>query len=151
MSDKNPIEQAAVFAYRFHKGNLRIALVTSLESQRWVIPKGHIEDGMTPAESAQMEAFEEAGLEGPITGEAVGTYDYIKTDIKGGGHCRVTVFPMEVEKIHKEWPEANLRAREWMSLDEAAEVVREKKLKKLMLKFAKDAGGKGHRPQALSA
>lgn len=39
-------------------------LVTSRETGRWVLPKGWAEEGLTGAELATKEAFEEAGIIG---------------------------------------------------------------------------------------
>lgn len=133
----SPIEQSAVVAYRAHKNGFRIVLVTSLDTQRWVLPKGHLENGLTPQDSAALEAFEEAGVEGKVSDRRIGTYDYIKIEKKGGGPRRVSVFPMAVSKIRRSWPEKAMRRRKWMTIDDAIKAVDEKKLKKLLARFGK--------------
>ena len=57
---------------------LEILLITSRETRRWVIPKGWPMAGHGAAESAAQEAYEEAGVRGQMTGEAIGHYDYNK-------------------------------------------------------------------------
>jgi 8-oxo-dGTP pyrophosphatase MutT (NUDIX family) len=136
MSSNPPISQCAAIAYRQHKHGLQIVLVTSMETRRWVLPKGNIENGMTAAESAALEAYEEAGVEGDISPDPIGTYDYEKADGKGGGLRRVAVFPMAVTRIRGKWPEKEQRRRKWMSVEDAALAVNEKKLKKLLAQFA---------------
>ena len=78
-------QQSAVIAYRRQKQEMKIVLVTSLETFRWVLPKGNIETGLSPRESAAREAYEEAGVEGEVARRSVGTYEYVKTELKGGG------------------------------------------------------------------
>lgn len=41
----------------------------------WSLPKGHVEDGETPAEAALREVLEETGLSGEIAGE-LGVIDF---------------------------------------------------------------------------
>lgn len=140
MNKKSFRKQCAVLAYRPNKKGLRIALVTSLETQRWVLPKGNLVDGLSARDSARLEAFEEAGLEGCPEKRSIGTYDYQKTELKGGGHCRVEVFPMAVTRVKRNWPEKEIRRRKWMSLEEAAAAVDEPDLKKVIKRFAKSHG-----------
>lgn len=130
-------EQSAVLAWRRRKRGLRILLVTSLETRRWVLPKGNVEDGLTPRESALREAFEEAGIEGDAAGREIGAYLYRKDDSKGGGLRRVAVFPMQVSRVLDDWPEKDRRRREWMSPEDAAAAVAEKKLAKIIARFAR--------------
>jgi 8-oxo-dGTP pyrophosphatase MutT (NUDIX family) len=136
MPSSPPISQCAAIAYRQHKGGLQIVLVTSMETRRWVLPKGNIENGMTASESAALEAYEEAGVEGDISPDPIGTYEYEKADDKGGGLRRVAVFPMAVTRIRHKWPEKAQRRRKWMSVEDAVLAVNEKKLKKLLAHFA---------------
>lgn len=132
---KKPIQQSAVLAYRLRKKGLQIAVVTSLDTGRWVMPKGNVEAGMTPWDSAAKEAYEEAGLEGDVTGDLIGTYLYRKTELKGGGLCKVEVYPMKVSRARSSWPEKRWRKRKWMSLEAAAEAVDEDDLAELIAKF----------------
>jgi 8-oxo-dGTP pyrophosphatase MutT (NUDIX family) len=127
--------QSAVLPYRRRKAGLEIMLVTSLDTGRWVLPKGNVESGLTPCESAQKEAYEEAGIRGKTEKKCFGTFTYLKTEKKGGGMREVEVFPMEVTEVLDDWPEKSDRKREWMVLDKAAESVMEKKLKKLLKTF----------------
>lgn len=122
-------EQSGVIPYRRHPqcspgGHIEVLLITTRKGKRWVIPKGIIEPAMTPEESAAKEAFEEAGVEGVISATAIGVYMYEKW----GGTCQVEVFPMSVTRVLEEWPEADFRTREWMSIDEAVARVREETL-----------------------
>jgi len=57
---------------------LEVLLITSLNSKRWILPKGWAEAGLSPADNAMREAFEEAGVTGKVEAKPVGTYHYLK-------------------------------------------------------------------------
>jgi 8-oxo-dGTP pyrophosphatase MutT (NUDIX family) len=97
----------------------QFCMVTSRSGKRWVIPKGMIEPGATAGEIALQEAWEEAGLLGVLHPEPVGSYLYEKW---GGTHF-VTVFVMEVNEVADDWPERQIRQREWMSAPDAMERI----------------------------
>ncbi len=133
-------EQSGVIPYRLiseessktsGEFSLQILLISSRKRKRWVIPKGIVEQGMSPQESAVKEAFEEAGIEGCIAETPIGVYTYQKW----GGTCTVTVFLFEVTTVFETWSEDYLRDREWMSPEEAADRVREEALKDLLRKL----------------
>jgi 8-oxo-dGTP pyrophosphatase MutT (NUDIX family) len=105
------IRQAAVLAIR--EG--LVCLVTSRDGHRWVIPKGHVDEGQTPEEAAAREAWEEAGLRGYLEAEPMGHYSYKKRNRR---HA-VTVFRMDAPVDHDLWPERLVRQREWVTIDEA--------------------------------
>ena len=75
LSNKKPVQQCAVIAYRQRKQRLQIALVTSLETRRWLLPKGNIERGLSARASASMEAYQEGGLEGDVAKDRIGIYE----------------------------------------------------------------------------
>ena len=129
------VAQSAVIAYRKGKKGHEVLLVTSRGRRRWVLPKGDVEPELTPAESAAKEAFEEAGVEGEVSPQLLGTYRYLKPDENTGASYRVQVFAMEVTVIKTTWPEKDLRRREWVSPETAAKRVHEKKLRKILLSF----------------
>jgi len=125
--------QSAVIPYQYRKGNLEVLLITT-RKHNWIIPKGIIEDGMTPQESALNEAYEEAGIKGKINNKKVGSYSYEKW----GDVCHVKVYPMKVAKILENWPEENFRERIWVSINNAIEYVKNKDVKKILKTFAKE-------------
>ena len=84
--------------------------------------------GTTPYLAAQKEAFEEAGIYGRIYKPSLGKYSIRKWD----GKCRIKVFAMEVTQILDKWPEDILRKRQWYNVEEAAGMVRNKKLQAMM-------------------
>ena len=113
---------------------IRILLITSMKSKKWIFPKGFIENQLTAQQSAEQEAFEEAGIEGQVLDLLLGEYYYNKW----GGTCHVKVFPMHVTKIFDEWPEDYLRKREWMSIKDAFDSIKKSDLKMLLEKFEKN-------------
>jgi len=126
-------QQFAALPFAEIEGEVRVLLVTSRETRRWVLPKGWAEEGLTPAELAAKEAFEEAGALGSVVSEAIGAYRYSKR-LKTGQElwCEVGVYPLHVEQLLGEWPEAHQRERRWFSPAQAAEQVQEEDLAALL-------------------
>jgi 8-oxo-dGTP pyrophosphatase MutT (NUDIX family) len=56
-------EQVAAVCYRVRDGNIEFLLVRTRKG-RWIFPKGSAEPGLTHAQAAALEAFEEAGVHG---------------------------------------------------------------------------------------
>ena len=131
------IEQYGVLPYRVEaSGELRILLVTSRETGRWIIPKGNPAPGLSPPDSAAREAHEEAGLEGEVGAEPVGSYQYVKQKRSGEATpAEVLVYPMRVERQLDEWPEKGQRAWRWFAPADAAASVAERSLRSLILGF----------------
>jgi len=131
------IEQYGALAYRFEPDDsVRILLVTSRETGRWIVPKGNRIEGMSAAESAQREAYEEGGVEGEIAPEPIGQYRYVKQRRNGSvSPASVLIFPMRVTKQLGDWPEKEERETRWFSIADAAASVAERSLRYLILSF----------------
>jgi len=115
-----------------------VLLITSLNSKRWILPKGWPEPELGPAENAAREAFEEAGVMGTISAQPIGSYHYLKERKDGGGiPCRVEVFALEVTKQLDDWPEKGSRQLAWLPLDQAAARVAEPSLRQMLKDFSK--------------
>jgi 8-oxo-dGTP pyrophosphatase MutT (NUDIX family) len=113
-----------------------LLLITSRDTGRWVVPRGNPIAGLPPHRSAAQEAWEEAGVRGPVDEAPVGEYRYRKTRRLGFGlRARVVLFPLAVEKEAERWPEAEQRTRRWFSPAEAADAVIERSLKTLLAEF----------------
>ena len=131
-----PRNQLAALPWRLGKKGLEILLISSRETKRWVIPKGWPMKSKKPHAAAAQEAREEAGLVGKIAKDPIGSFHYIKNLQNGAAVlCRVDVFPMQVEKQRKSWPERDQRITRWFPADEAASLVREPELSALILDF----------------
>ncbi len=138
---ERPIRQIAALPYRTD-GNaidapVRILLVTSRGTGRWVIPKGNTPGGALPHNAAAMEAEEEAGVRGPICPTPLGSYRYRKRRGNGASlMVDVEVFPLAVTQELDDWKEKGERERRWFSLAEAADAVDETDLRDLIRSFA---------------
>lgn len=117
--------QSSVIPYRTHQGEIQILIVRSSSGRHWVVPKGIADPGLSRQASALKEAYEEAGIEGMITGETLGTYSYEKW----GAECSVEVFAMRVQKElpEHEWQETH-RGRRWVTARDARVVLKERAL-----------------------
>jgi phosphohistidine phosphatase len=126
--------QSSVIPYRVRDGKPEILVIASSRKNHLVVPKGIKEPGLTPQESAAMEAWEEAGVEGEVAADALGEYSYLKW----GARCTVTVYPMKVTRIvpEEEWEESH-RGREWMSPKKAASRLKQKELRPLVESLGK--------------
>ncbi|MEI8293922.1 MAG: NUDIX domain-containing protein [bacterium] len=96
--------QAGAVPFLFKKGVLHLVLITSSSGERWLIPKGHLESGMTLEEVALMEAAEEAG--------AIGTIEpgcRAKCATEDGRTLQL--FPLRVATLLPHWPERFVRRR----------------------------------------
>nr|WP_136685928.1 NUDIX hydrolase [Rhodobacter xinxiangensis] len=132
--------QLGTLCWKRKNDRLRILLITSRETGRWVIPKGWPKQHVPDADMAMREAWEEAGVTGKIAPRAIGTFDYAKVmsreaDIEVALPCRVEVYPMEVLDLSRRFPEAKQRKRGWFSPAKAAALVDEPQLAQLIAEF----------------
>jgi 8-oxo-dGTP pyrophosphatase MutT (NUDIX family) len=132
--------QYAALPYRFG-AQLEILLVTSRETQRWVIPKGWPMKNKQPYAAAAQEALEEAGVVGKIAKTAFGAYRYVKR-LRNGAPlvCTVDVYPLRVLRQRKRWPEQQQRTAHWHTVAEAAAAVDEPELQALIERFGRLLG-----------
>jgi 8-oxo-dGTP pyrophosphatase MutT (NUDIX family) len=137
-SDGEPRRQYAALPWRILGDGVEILLASSRDTRRWVIPKGWPMKGRKPYMTAAIEAQEEAGLKGKIEKTKIGSFHYQKR-LKNGAVilCRVDVFPMQVLRQAKHWPEQGQRVTQWFTYADAAEEVSEVELKALILAFGK--------------
>ena len=130
------LQIAALPLKRDGKGRMKVLMVTSRDTGRWVMPKGWMMNGKKPWAAAEIEALEEAGAEGKIGKVGIGAYHYDKIMDDGQAMpCRVTVYPMQVSKLKRKWKERDQRKRRWFRLRAAASRVAEQELADLLLKL----------------
>lgn len=139
MTGIGAVQQAGALPHQVRDGTLKVLLVQSKTTKRWIFPKGNIEPELTPHESAFFEAFEEAGVFGVIKPRSIGSYTYCKSPEKGGDLCRVRLYPLAVKQELPFYPEKKVRAREWMTVEQAVAAINNEKLKSILVAFAKRA------------
>ncbi len=128
--------QLAALCHRDGADGKEVLLITSSRG-RWILPKGWPIDGMTAAQAAKQEAWEEAGVKkGHVSKTAVGSFVTEKRFDDGTSlSCEMKVFSVDVRKIIDDFPEAGKRKRIWVSPDRAAEMVEDTELKSLLSRF----------------
>ena len=117
-------------------GELRLLLITSKRTKRWIIPRGNPIRGLSPPKSAAQEAYEQAGVTGRVGNEEIGSYRYRKRQFFGWHvEAEVHVFPLRFTNQSDSWPEQDGRETRWFAQEEAAHAVQELGLKRLIRSF----------------
>ncbi|MEP6786129.1 MAG: DUF47 family protein [Sphingomonadales bacterium] len=135
------MRQIAALPYRLEPdtdgAGIKVLLVTSRGTGRWVIPKGNIDAGLSPHASAALEAQEEAGVRGALCPIPLGSYRYRKRRSSGASlMVDVEVFPLAVNDELPTWKEQAERERKWFTLSDAADAIDEPDLRDLIRSFA---------------
>lgn len=79
-------------AYREIDGVIQVALISVGEQGRWQLPKGNVDKGETPSDTALREVREEAGVETELV-EPLDTIEYwFYVPTKKGGRLRIHKF-----------------------------------------------------------
>jgi 8-oxo-dGTP pyrophosphatase MutT (NUDIX family) len=121
---------------RSAKGGVEYLLVTSRDSQRWIVPKGWPMRDRTLAESAAQEAYEEGGVQGRIASNEIGAFDHRRRDSAAADPpFRVFLFTLEVERELDDWPEMDRRTRAWFDGEGARAKLESGELAKLIRAF----------------
>ncbi|MEM7742142.1 MAG: NUDIX domain-containing protein [Pseudomonadota bacterium] len=115
--------QAGVLAYQPDSNPIRIVLVTSRRTGRWVFPKGAIDPGMTAPEAAEQEALEEAGIIGTAATTSIGSYKSLKVRPPALWTVEVSIYPLPIDEVLDVWPEADQRTRRFATLEEARQLI----------------------------
>lgn len=124
--------QSGVIPYRLVSGSLEVMLITNRSGRHLLVPKGAVERAMTAVESAQKEAFEEAGVVGKPHRHAIGSI----MGSRSGKRCLIDLWPMRVTVVHAVYPEMALRRRLWLPAHDAALRVGREDLAELILQLA---------------
>src|SRR5271168_1189472 len=116
-------EQVAAICYRVRGSSVEFLLVRT-GSGHWTFPKGSAEPGLTHAQAAALEAFEEAGVHGRIEEASFATYvrwersGGARSDAKSGvRELAVSAHLCEVSRLSA--PRESRRNRTWFSAPEA--------------------------------
>ena len=117
------VQQACAIPCRRVGRQWEFCLITT-SSGRWAFPKGFLGRGETVQQAALKEAAEEAGVEGRILGEPLGTFRLFKE----GKSYQVCVVLMQVTRCHDNWPETAKRQRCWVTARRAYELLGRREL-----------------------
>ncbi|MGC4024776.1 MAG: NUDIX hydrolase [Mesorhizobium sp.] len=131
------IRQIAALPFRISdEGDLKVLLITSRGTRRFVIPKGWQMDGLKDWDAAAQEAREEAGIKGDVHKKPIGEYQYWKRLKTAFVPINVAVYPLEVTGSMPRWREAKQRRRGWVNWEQAKVLVDEPELISLIDEFA---------------
>ena len=115
-------EQVAAICYRVRGGVIEFLLVRT-RGGRWIFPKGNAEPGLTHAQAAALEAFEEAGVHGRMEEACFTSYTRRKGDSRnssaGSPGNTVTVDTHLCEVLRLERPRERGRNPTWFSIERA--------------------------------
>src|SRR5436305_1975875 len=110
-------QQVAAVCYRIRKNEIEILLVHS-SGGRWIFPKGGVEPGLTHAQSAALEAFEEGGVHGRIEKSSFTRYVHPKRRLVADSvGTVVNVHLCEVLRLDP--PQESHRNPTWFSVSKA--------------------------------
>lgn len=112
-------EKVAAVCFRVRAGAIEFLLVQT-RGGRWTFPKGNAEPGLTTAQTAALEALEEAGVRGRTEKVAFATYARPKAGGGGkppGPEFLVTAHLCEV--LWRDRPQESGRNPTWFSVDRA--------------------------------
>ena len=131
-------KQIAALPFHTRDTELKILLITTRGKRRWSVPKGWPMPSKRPHRAAAIEAYEEAGLRGRVSSKAIGSFRHNKRKGKRKLVCQVKLFPLEVKKQHRRWPERAQRRVIWLSASKAARRVHRVELRHLIKRFARE-------------
>jgi 8-oxo-dGTP pyrophosphatase MutT (NUDIX family) len=122
-------EQVAAVCYRVHKGAIEFLLVRTRGGGRWTFPKGSAEPGLTQAQAAALEAFEEAGVRGRIEEASFARYRRKRSAGENrasrSGEKGVSVNAYLCEVLRLSPPQEFKRDRTWFTAVETRRRLRE--------------------------
>ncbi|TVQ30228.1 MAG: NUDIX domain-containing protein [Geminicoccaceae bacterium] len=149
---KRRARQVAALPVRVGAAGPEVLLVTSRDTGRWIAPKGWQQRGVTGADMAAREAYEEAGVRGAVAAEPLATYQYAKR-LKGERlrACEVDVHLLQVEEELADWPERQQRQRRWFTPDAAASATGEPGLVEVLRSLGGVGDARAHGPHGASA
>jgi 8-oxo-dGTP pyrophosphatase MutT (NUDIX family) len=123
--------QAGAIPFTVVQGQVVFLIITSRRSGRWIFPKGAPIEGLSPWQVAMHEAAEEAGVEGDVYTQPIGSYRTMKTLGIRRAVIEVVMYPLRVTRQLDNWPEMKSRHRHWVILPEARRLLSEPRLAEL--------------------
>ena len=118
-------EQVAAVCYRLSKRGIEFLLVRT-RGGKWTFPKGSVESGLTHAQAAALEAFEEAGVHGRIEETAFARYVRIKPG-RRSSQIEIVINAHLCEVTQLDSPEETNRHPTWFSCKKAKRRLHEER------------------------
>ena len=115
-------EQVAAVCYRIRKHKLEFLLVRTRKG-RWTFPKGGVVGGLTRAQSAALEAFEEGGVHGRIERASFTRYILRKRRSSQATEVMIDAYLCEVMRLGM--PQGVNRTPTWFTAEQAQFRLRE--------------------------
>lgn len=128
--------QAAALPYRYENGKLKVMIVTSRRTGRWVFPKGSLGKAKE-WKAAEQEAYEETGVSGEIERKPLGRYLSLKVRGEDAWHVDVALYPLKIDKFHKKFPEKSQRKRKLVDLKRARKMLSQPEMAEMVNLLAK--------------
>jgi 8-oxo-dGTP pyrophosphatase MutT (NUDIX family) len=135
----SPRGQVGAIPFTHVDGQIVFLMITSRRTGLWIFPKGGRIEGLSDAESAAQEAFEEAGVRGRIAATPVGTYRTLRVRPEGDAMVDIVMYPLAVTEQLDTWPERSARRRHWVVLAEACRLLSDPELVVLAERVAQGA------------
>src|SRR6266436_2750227 len=124
-------EQVAAICFRARGSGIEFLLVHT-RGGRWIFPKGSAEPGLTHAQAAALEAFEEAGVHGRI--EEASFARYVRRGRRNARSSALlsaerdfTVKAFLCEVLRLSPPQESNRNRTWFSVEDTLLSLREER------------------------
>jgi 8-oxo-dGTP pyrophosphatase MutT (NUDIX family) len=122
-------EQVAAVCYRVRKGTIEFLLVRTRGGGCWTFPKGSAEPGLTHAQAAALEAFEEAGVHGRIEEASFARYrrrrGHARNHASSADENKFAVNAHLCEVLRLGPPQESRRDRTWFSVEDARQRLHE--------------------------
>lgn len=118
-------KQVAAVCYRVRKAEIEFLLVQT-RNGRWTFPKGSAEPGLTHAQAAALEAFEEAGVHGRM--EEVSFAQYIRRkggNLQNSAQTELSFSAHLCEVLRLDPAQESNRNRTWFSIADTKRNLRE--------------------------
>jgi len=116
--------QVAAVCYRINKGVIEFLLVET-RGGRWTFPKGSAEPGLTHAQAAALEAFEEAGVHGRMEEASFASYSRPAPSEASSHRIPVVVHAHLCEVTWLDAPQEADRNPTWFTADKAKRRLRD--------------------------
>lgn len=130
-------KQVAAVCYRVRKTEIEFLLVQT-RNGRWTFPKGSAEPGLTHAQAAALEAFEEAGVHGRMEEASFAQYIRRKDgNLRNSAETELCFSAHLCQVLRLDPPQESNRNRTWFSVADTKRNLREDRDRDYGVKLAR--------------